>query len=99
MRVYSCFIFQLEKERNYVKARNQFEDKNSSCKRNIHYFETFTTKCRNVYEDLKLTEKIPNERRSELLLSIPNHKPTGDDGISVKILEIVAPAVTSMYIK
>ena len=52
-----------------------------------------TTKCRNVYEDLKLTEKLPNERRSELLLSIPNHKRTGDDGISVKILKIAAPAV------
>ena len=35
----------------------------------------------------------------ELLLSIPSHKATGNDGISIKILEIVAPAVTSMYIK
>ena len=49
-----------------------------------------TTKCRN---DLKLTEKLPNERRSELLLSIPDHKRTGDDGISVKILKIAAPAL------
>ena len=36
---------------------------------------------------------ITKERVSELLLSIPSHKATGDDDISVKILKIAAPAV------
>ena len=30
----------------------------------------------------------------ELLLSIPTHKATGDDGISVKLLRIAAPAIS-----
>ena len=29
----------------------------------------------------------------ELLLSIPSHKATGDDGVSVKVLEVAAPAI------
>ena len=36
--------------------------------------------------------RITKKRVSELLLSIPSHKATGDDGISVKILKIAAPA-------
>ena len=36
---------------------------------------------------------ITTKRVSELLLSIPSHKATDDDGISVKILKIGAPAV------
>ena len=69
------------------------------CKGSFILKHSQPTKCRNVYEDFKLTEKLRNEKRSELLLSIPSHKATGNDGISIKILEIVAPAVTSMYIK
>ena len=46
---------------------------------------------------------ITKERVSELLLSIPSHKATGDDDISVNILKIAALAVLdsvkSMYIK
>ena len=45
---------------------------------------------------LNMQFAIPNitkKRVSELLLSIPSHKVTGDDGISVKILKITAPAV------
>ena len=37
--------------------------------------------------------RITKKRVSELVLSIPSHKATGDDGISVMILKIAAPAV------
>ena len=69
------------------------------CKGSFILKHAQATKCRNVYEDLKVTEKLRNERRSELLLSISSNKATGNDGISIKILKIVAPAVKSMYIK
>ena len=36
---------------------------------------------------------ITTKRVSQLLLSIPSHKATGDDGIRVKILKIGTPAV------
>ena len=36
---------------------------------------------------------VSKTRISELLLSIPTHKATGDDGISVKLLRIAAPAI------
>ena len=36
---------------------------------------------------------ITKKRVSKLLLSIPSHKATGDDGISVKILKIAAPTI------
>ena len=42
-----------------------------------------------AFDLLRITQK----RVVELLLSIPTHKVTGDDGISAKILRIAAPAI------
>ena len=45
---------------------------------------------------LEHTFAIPSitmKRVSELLLTIPSHKATDDDGISTKILKITTPAV------
>ena len=36
---------------------------------------------------------VSKTRISELLLSIPTYRATGDDGISAKLLRIVAPAI------
>ena len=38
---------------------------------------------------------ITNKRVAEIILSIPAHKATGDDGISAKLLRITASAITS----
>ncbi|KAL9956972.1 hypothetical protein ACROYT_G038543 [Oculina patagonica] len=42
---------------------------------------------------------ITQKRVVELLLSIPTHKATGDDGISAKILRIAAPAIAPSLTK
>ena len=43
--------------------------------------------------------RITQKRVVELLLSIPTHKATGDDGISAKILRIAAPAIAPSLTK
>ena len=43
--------------------------------------------------------RITQKRVVELLLSIPSHKATGDDGISAKILRIAAPAIAPLLTK
>ena len=43
--------------------------------------------------------RITQSRVVELLLSIPTHKATGDDGISAKILRIAAPAIAPSLTK
>lgn len=42
---------------------------------------------------------ISQTRVNELLLSIPSHKATGNDGISIKLLKIAAPAISPSLTK